>query len=1236
MEDADQSLLICKAERNAMKKKAQKAMEDLQKLLDPDADADDEDIERFVDLLVSFQERIDRLNAQYFASIRVEATLVQEVERATDLYQATEEHIAIGRRLLRRRKEHRAAEASAASSAAAAASGQKHPKSGTSIKLGKLELPRFGGDALKWREFWDSFQASVHDRSEISPIEKFTFLKNHLDDEALLMVQGYSLTADNYETVVEALIKRYGDPEIAIFAHLNAMITMPVAGNNLEELQRTFDECERHIRSLVVLGMPEDTFGKVFTPIVLARLPHFLRMDLHRRNGSQAMTLDALRASFQDELYVRRMSKKVLGDQSKGSFGNGKTHSKAKSDPKPAGGSAAALVATNEGRKQKILFPCAFCKKKDHWPDECKAHTSVASRKKALGSGCEKCLRSNHSAKDCRVPARSCPYCDESGTHHRSLCPKKFGQQSGKAAGLNVSAKEFVPVDGFVSDAQDSGQKLRRGLSVMQTALATIKGPKDSEYVRVILDTASSRTFCRSDVLSRICGKPVDVENLGIGGIDADERRYSKSGNFEVEIVTDTGEKFPLLVSSIKTISCPIDRHVIDPADFPILSSFKLADPLPVSPEEVQLDVLIGLDAYYHVVGPEQIEVAPGLVLLGTKFGYVAGGCIPPKGPDKPRSCSADVMFVSTKDDDLNSNLERMWALEDVGVKETAVDADKIASQQFEGSVRFDQSEKRYMVKWPWKSEVPELPKNYSLSLGRLRSLLSRTSPDVLQVYNNTIQEQLTKGIVEVSPPAEKDQLEYYLPHHCILKPDRATTKLRIVYDASSKPSKAYQSLNQCLYRGPVLLADLCGMLMRMRLSAVGVISDIEKAFLQVGLEPDERNVTKFLWVKDLSKPATGANLVTLRFCRVLFGVISSPFMLAGTIKHHLEKTKSTVSAEILRNIYIDNVAIGRQDTESALGYYREAKMLFAAASMNMRQWQSNDADFMAAIPVSDRGDGDSATILGLRWNLKEDVWSCRLGKIGSRCQTKREMLKAAASLFDPCGYLSPVCIRGKMIIQGLWLSDCDWDSPAPRKLQEDWVRFAKDFCQLPKVSLPRFVGAEIAGADAVELHCFCDASIQAYCAVVYIRIVRNQEVAVSIIFAKSRVSPVRAPRLTVPRLELVAATLGAKVVAYVASELGLQSAKTFLWTDSQCTLHWILGRAAKPVFVKNRVAEIAKFPDLQVRYVPTKLNAADLATRGLTTDELASADLWWKGPPFPPRGRRQVACEHCRKRKGT
>ena len=146
--------------------------------------------------------------------------------------------------------------------------------------------------------------------------------------------------------------------------------------------------------------------------------------------------------------------------------------------------------------------------------------------------------------------------------------------------------------------------------------------------------------------------------------------------------------------------------------------------------------------------------------------------------------------------------------------------------------------------------------------------------------------------------------LQHYIPHHAVVNLQKTTTKVRVVYDASAKLTKDHRSLNECLYRGPVLLHDLCGLLMRFRLHKVALVSDIEKAFLQVGIHPSERDVTRFLWVKYVTNPRTTPdNIQVLRFCRVPFGVISSPFLLAATVEAHLDTYDTSMAKKFKGDI---------------------------------------------------------------------------------------------------------------------------------------------------------------------------------------------------------------------------------------------------------------------------------------------------------------------------------------------
>jgi len=119
----------------------------------------------------------------------------------------------------------------------------------------------------------------------------------------------------------------------------------------------------------------------------------------------------------------------------------------------------------------------------------------------------------------------------------------------------------------------------------------------------------------------------------------------------------------------------------------------------------------------------------------------------------------------------------------------------------------------------------------------------------------------------------------------------------------------------------------------------IAILSDIEKAFLQVGIQEGERDVTRFLWFKDPSRPdKVNGNLCVYRFCRVPFGIICSPFLLEATLQYHLKQEGSDISLLIYNNICVDNLSIGADLVQEAYLIYKGAKIIFRRASMNLRE----------------------------------------------------------------------------------------------------------------------------------------------------------------------------------------------------------------------------------------------------------------------------------------------------------
>ena len=160
----------------------------------------------------------------------------------------------------------------------------------------------------------------------------------------------------------------------------------------------------------------------------------------------------------------------------------------------------------------------------------------------------------------------------------------------------------------------------------------------------------------------------------------------------------------------------------------------------------------------------------------------------------------------------------------------------------------------------------------------------------------------------------------HYIPHHSVKK-DSTTTPIRIVYDCSCRISADQPSLNDCLLTGPPFLNDLVSIILRFRSNQYGIATDIEKVFLHIILHKKDRDFTRFLWLSDATNP--NSEFDTYRFRTVLFGSVSSPFMLFATLNYHLRQYNNPTSHDIQRNLYVDNVVTGSDSESQALYFYQ-------------------------------------------------------------------------------------------------------------------------------------------------------------------------------------------------------------------------------------------------------------------------------------------------------------------------
>lgn len=228
---------------------------------------------------------------------------------------------------------------------------------------------------------------------------------------------------------------------------------------------------------------------------------------------------------------------------------------------------------------------------------------------------------------------------------------------------------------------------------------------------------------------------------------------------------------------------------------------------------------------------------------------------------------------------------------------------------------------------------------------------------------------------------------------------------------------------------------------------------------------------------------------------------------------------------------------------------------------------------------------------------------------------TKSRILSESSKIFDLIGFLAPVIVGIKILFQDLWREKLKWDDEIPNELVERWKIIRHELLLLEFIDIPRILWTN---KHNFELHAFCDASLDAYAAVVYCRNENSHgSLNVSLVATKTRVAPIKV--LSLPRLELCGATLLVRLINKLKISLQDKEIKVFAWTDSSIVLHWLSAPPKRwSVFIANRTFEIlTSIPRQGWNHVRSGSNPADIATRGIPPSLLQVNEMWWKGPSW-------------------
>ncbi|XP_071033094.1 uncharacterized protein [Parasteatoda tepidariorum] len=265
---------------------------------------------------------------------------------------------------------------------------------------------------------------------------------------------------------------------------------------------------------------------------------------------------------------------------------------------------------------------------------------------------------------------------------------------------------------------------------------------------------------------------------------------------------------------------------------------------------------------------------------------------------------------------------------------------------------------------------------------------------------------------------------------------------------------------------------------MRFREKNLGVISDKKKAFLQISINPEDRDFLRFFWWSDYEKK----KMKMYRHRRLVFGLNCSPFILGAVINNLLHNCpqKYRDVAEILeKSFYVDNCVTSVDTVRELSHFVTGATELMQLGNFELRSWESTTSD----------AELEPSQVLGLLWDRNEDALFCDSDQFNSSCEsfTRRNVLAPIQKVFDPIGFTCPVTIIPKLLLQETWKKKLSWDERLPEEAEKKFIKWLSDLTKLKTIRIPLCV-IPLGYRQSFSLHTFCDASGSSYACVIYLR----------------------------------------------------------------------------------------------------------------------------------------------------
>lgn len=1117
-----------------------------------------------------------------------------------------------------------------------------------SAKLPTISLPTFEGRFENWMEFRDTYVSMIHNSDKLEDIQKFHYLRSALKGEALQIIKSINFSSDNYKIAWSLLENRFNKNKLLTHSYVKALFSLNfIQKESSSDIRKLIDTVLQNLRSLESLGEPTKFWDTLIIYLIVSKLDpitakEWEQFKMHPNSKEDSIKLDNLidflndKSDMLDMIKAKQPSSFIPRNLSQNSSINNRYSN-------PNQQRVQSFVSTQSQKQSSKPFnrlrSCVMCND-NHSLYSCSKFLALSHNDKLKfvinKNLCQNCLRVGHTVDTCYFgPCRQC------NKKHNSLLHGECNKDSASLSILTQSSsEEFAEIPNESTALQLQVNSLNHPYQLnslysndisinhtslkpihalesvlLSTAIVDILGSDDRYYkARALLDSGSQHCLITKSFSDKLKIKTMQ-STYRITGV----------GN----LVTQASQCCVLTIRSLYTdyntrINCIILPYIT--TTYPSLNaekiinlpeSIQLADPQ--FSKSSQIDILIGANLFWDLITEGKIRLTSGPHLQETKLGWIISG---PVYSTNLKSLK-NIQCNFNQSVALDEQLRKFWEIEEIPNKKKYVSPDDLSCENLFLKSTKRLSNGRFVVQIPLKESPLALGDSYVTARNRFLALERRLDRTVShkQMYSDFINEYIKLGHMSRISHHVPTQPCYYLAHHGVFRQDSLTTKLRVVFNASQKTSSG-KSLNDIQWAGPALQNDLIAILLRFRQYKYVACADIEKFFRQILIQDEHKYLQLILWREKSTDP-----IDTYRLETVTYGFASSPYLSIRCLQQlALDCNDKEIARTILEDMYVDDLITGNDCKSTLTRICLETTKVCMSGCFPLRKWIFNSPDIASDILQNNSnnnylslGDNCLSKTLGLGWCNSSDAFQftthINIDNFKNNF-TKREILSVISQIYDPLGFISPVIITAKILLQKLWLCKIDWDDELPNNIIISWQTFLHSLKNLHSIRVPRHV--IISEPISIELHIFTDASEVAYGACAYIRSIdAHGKVDARLLCSKSRVASIKP--LSTPRLELCGAVVGARLLDKIKNSLRVNFNNIVFWLDSTIVLGWIrTSPQLLKTFVQSRVVDILELTGNAIfLHVKSKDNPADILSRGLPLDELTLSDLWWHGPSF-------------------